>query len=50
MHTFFAIDEYTDVLDPKSVRVLCDLAYDAVLRPNRSYSPHEHPVGEMTRQ
>lgn len=50
MNTFFALDEYTDVLPPEQVRQLCDLTADAIQNPERSRPKNEHIIGEITRQ
>lgn len=50
MNTFFALDEYTDVLAPAQVRHLCDLTLDAIQNPDRPRAEDEHVIGEITRQ
>ena len=50
MHTFFVLDEYTDAMDVKDVRALCDASVDAIAHPEAPRPPGEHVIGEVTRQ
>jgi hypothetical protein len=50
MNTFFALDEFTDILDPRSVRDLCSITMDAISDPDRPRPKTEHVIGEIARQ
>jgi hypothetical protein len=50
MHTFFTLDEYTDVLDVDATRAMCEITMDAINNPDTPRPAGEAIIGEITRQ
>ncbi|KAF7979340.1 hypothetical protein HWV62_42763 [Athelia sp. TMB] len=50
MHTFFTLDEYTDLCDGPGAKALCDATMDAILNPDKPRPKGESIIGEITRQ
>lgn len=50
LHLFFLIDDYTDEMDVKDVRTVCDASWSAVLDPDVPRPKGETIVGEVTQQ
>ena len=50
MHTFFVLDEYTDIMGGADAQVVCAAAIDAVEHPDKPRPAGENVVGEITRQ
>jgi Delta6-protoilludene synthase len=49
MNLFFVYDEYSDVMDAESVRVLAAIIMDALRNPQKARPKGESIAGEMTR-
>ncbi|KAK7012924.1 isoprenoid synthase domain-containing protein [Favolaschia claudopus] len=50
MHTFFTLDEYTDLRGPSDVKTLCDATMDAIENPDKPRPEGENIIGEIARQ
>ena len=50
MHTFFALDEHTDVCDTKGTRVHREATMDAIIHPETPRPQGEPVIGEIARQ
>ncbi|KAJ7218669.1 isoprenoid synthase domain-containing protein, partial [Mycena pura] len=50
MHTFFALDDYTDELNGAGVKALCDIAMDAIDNPDQVRPEVDYVIGEIARQ
>ncbi|KAF8176079.1 terpenoid synthase [Pholiota molesta] len=50
MHTFFTLDEHTDILDTEGVRVHCEATMDAILHSEQPRPAGEPIIGEIARQ